>query len=36
VLVEPGFVRITDWHPDPEETDDPPVSSILAAIARLP
>jgi hypothetical protein len=35
-LVEPGLVPVTDWRPDPDETDDPPQRAVLAAIARLP
>jgi hypothetical protein len=33
-LVEPGIVPVTDWHTDPDETDDPPQPSVLAAVAR--
>jgi hypothetical protein len=33
-LVEPGIVPVTDWHPDPDEADDPPQPSVLGAVAR--
>lgn len=35
-LVEPGVVAVTDWHPDPDEQDDPPQRGVLAAIGRKP
>lgn len=35
-IVDPGIVPITDWHPDPEEADEPPQPSGLAAVARKP
>ena len=35
-IVEPGVVAITDWHPDPEEADDPPQPAVLGAVARKP
>ena len=33
-LVAPGLVPVTDWHPDPEETDDEAQPAILAVVAR--
>jgi len=33
-VVEPGIVPVTDWHPDPDEADDPPQPSVLGAVAR--
>jgi hypothetical protein len=27
-------VSATDWHPDPDEADDPPQPSALVAVAR--
>jgi hypothetical protein len=35
-LVEPGVVTVTDWHPDPDERDDPPQSAVLAVVGRKP
>jgi hypothetical protein len=35
-LVEPGIVTVTEWHPDPEERDDPLVPGVLAVIGRKP
>lgn len=35
-IVAPGVVSVTDWHPDPEEADDPPQQGILAAVGRKP
>jgi SAM-dependent methyltransferase len=32
--VEPGVVPVTDWHPDPDEVDDPPLPLLLGAVAR--
>jgi len=33
-LVPPGVVAATDWHPDPDEADDPRTPVALAAVAR--
>jgi SAM-dependent methyltransferase len=33
-LVAPGVVPVTDWHPDPEETDDLAQPAMLAVVAR--
>jgi SAM-dependent methyltransferase len=33
-LLEPGVVSATDWHPDPDEGDDPPQPTALVAVAR--
>ncbi|GIE95884.1 hypothetical protein Ari01nite_33490 [Paractinoplanes rishiriensis] len=33
-LIEPGIVSATDWHPDPDEADDPPQPTALVTIAR--
>jgi SAM-dependent methyltransferase len=33
-IVEPGIVAATDWHPDPDEADDPPQPLALVAVAR--
>ena len=33
-IVEPGIVPVTDWHPDPDEADDPPQPSVLGVVAR--
>ncbi|HEX5117991.1 MAG TPA: SAM-dependent methyltransferase [Pseudonocardiaceae bacterium] len=35
-VVEPGIVPVTDWHPDPEETDDLAQPVMLAVVARQP
>lgn len=35
-LVEPGVVTVTDWHPDPDERDDPPQLAVLAVVGRKP
>jgi S-adenosyl methyltransferase len=35
-LVEPGIVPITDWHPDPRESDIKPQPGVLAAVGRKP
>jgi hypothetical protein len=35
-LVEPGVVLVNEWHPDPEEHDDPPQPGVLAVIGRKP
>jgi hypothetical protein len=35
-LVEPGIVAVSEWHPDPEERDDPPQRTMLAAVGRKP
>jgi hypothetical protein len=35
-IVPPGIVTVTDWHPDPEEADDPPQPTLLAAVGRQP
>jgi S-adenosyl methyltransferase len=35
-LVEPGIVSITDWHPDPQESDLKLQPSSLAAVGRKP
>jgi hypothetical protein len=35
-LVDPGIVIVTDWHPDPEESDDPTQPGVLAVIGRKP
>jgi hypothetical protein len=35
-LVDPGVVIITDWYPDPEESDDPVQPGVLAVIGRKP
>jgi S-adenosyl methyltransferase len=35
-VVEPGIVVVTDWHPDPEETDDLAAPAMLAVVARQP
>jgi hypothetical protein len=34
--VAPGIVPVTEWHPDPEETDDVVQPAMLAVVARLP
>ncbi|GAA2642047.1 SAM-dependent methyltransferase [Paractinoplanes durhamensis] len=33
-IVAPGVVSATDWHPDPDEADDPPQPTALVAVAR--
>jgi SAM-dependent methyltransferase len=33
-LLEPGVVAATDWHPDPEEAEEPAQPAVLAALAR--
>jgi hypothetical protein len=33
-LIEPGVVGATEWHPDPDEADDPPQPTALVAVAR--
>ncbi|HEX5201919.1 MAG TPA: SAM-dependent methyltransferase [Actinoplanes sp.] len=33
-LVPPGVASATDWHPDPDEADDPPQPTALVAVAR--
>jgi hypothetical protein len=33
-LVEPGVVAAHEWHPDPDEADDPPQPTALVAVAR--
>jgi SAM-dependent methyltransferase len=33
-IIEPGVVAATDWHPDPDEADDPPQPTALVAVAR--
>ncbi|GGK76168.1 SAM-dependent methyltransferase [Mangrovihabitans endophyticus] len=33
-LVDPGVVSATDWHPDPEEAEDPPQPAALVVLAR--
>jgi hypothetical protein len=33
-LVEPGVVSADEWHPDPDEADDPPQPAALVAVAR--
>ena len=33
-LVAPGVVSATDWHPDPDEADDPPQPTALVVVAR--
>jgi hypothetical protein len=35
-VVDPGIVPISDWHPDPEEADEPAQPAGLAAVARKP
>jgi SAM-dependent methyltransferase len=35
-LVEPGIVPITDWCPDPHESDSEPQSGVLAAVGCKP
>jgi hypothetical protein len=35
-LVAPGIVPATDWHPDPEDADEPDQPAVLAAVARKP
>jgi S-adenosyl methyltransferase len=35
-LVDPGIVIVTEWHPDPEESDDPVQPAVLAVIGRKP
>lgn len=33
-LLPPGVVGAGDWHPDPDEADDPPQPTALVAVAR--
>ena len=33
-VVEPGIGSATDWHPDPDEAEDPPQPTALVAVAR--
>jgi S-adenosyl methyltransferase len=33
-IVPPGVVGAADWHPDPDEADDPPQPTALVAVAR--
>jgi hypothetical protein len=33
-IVPPGIISVTDWHPDPEEADDPPQPTLLGAVGR--
>jgi SAM-dependent methyltransferase len=33
-IVSPGVVAASDWHPDPDEADDPPQPTALVAVAR--
>jgi hypothetical protein len=33
-LLEPGVVVAADWHPDPDEADDPRQPTALVAVAR--
>lgn len=33
-VVAPGVVSATDWHPDPDEADDPPQPTALVVVAR--
>jgi hypothetical protein len=35
-IAEPGVVAVTDWHPDPEEADEPPQPAALGVVARKP
>jgi hypothetical protein len=36
-LVEPGIVRISDWHPEPGDESDPMAGAIgFTAVARRP
>ncbi|HEX3650716.1 MAG TPA: SAM-dependent methyltransferase [Pseudonocardiaceae bacterium] len=35
-VVAPGIVPVTEWHPDPEETDDLAPPAMLAVVARQP
>lgn len=32
-LLEPGLVPISDWHPDPEDADDPPQHAVVGGVA---
>jgi SAM-dependent methyltransferase len=33
-IVPPGVVGAAEWHPDPDEADDPPQPTALVAVAR--
>ncbi|GAA3257662.1 SAM-dependent methyltransferase [Dactylosporangium siamense] len=33
-VLEPGLVPISDWHPDPEDADEPPQRSAVGGVAR--
>jgi SAM-dependent methyltransferase len=33
-FIAPGVVSATDWHPDPDEADDPPQPTALVAVCR--
>ncbi|MFG1605077.1 SAM-dependent methyltransferase [Actinoplanes sp. NPDC049265] len=33
-ILGPGVAAVTDWFPDPEDADDPPAPSALAAVGR--
>ena len=33
-VIEPGVVSATEWHPEPDEVDDPPQPTALVAVAR--
>jgi SAM-dependent methyltransferase len=33
-VVEPGLVSAGEWHPDPDEADDPPQPTALVLVAR--
>ncbi|MEV4511229.1 SAM-dependent methyltransferase [Dactylosporangium sp. NPDC049525] len=33
-LLDPGLVPISDWHPDPEDVDDPPQRLAVGGVAR--
>jgi S-adenosyl methyltransferase len=38
-LIEPGVVPVTEWHPDPEDHDEPddrPLPAVLGVLARQP
>ena len=35
-LVDPGIVTVTNWHPDPDEQDDPQQQAVLAVVGRKP